>query len=175
LTAGYYLESISLTSAGSFNPAFIAANGATISGARNTLISAMISRTAYFNIRTSAFSDGEIRGFFTFNDLRGDFNDDDAVNAADYTVWRNSVGQTGTDLPADANSDGVVDSGDYLLWKGNFGHRFVNVVGGGGIELIPEPGSAILLAISAAVLLHLRRGRAARRQGTCRNTAKSGR
>lgn len=46
----------------------------------------------------------------------GDFNGDGAVDAADYTVWRDTNGST-TDLRADANGDGVVDQADYDLWK----------------------------------------------------------
>jgi hypothetical protein len=46
----------------------------------------------------------------------GDFNNDGFVNQADYTVWADSFGQTGSDLPADGNGDGVVDMADYTLW-----------------------------------------------------------
>ncbi len=42
------------------------------------------------------------------------------VDAADYTVWRDSLGQTGN-LAADANEDNIVDAEDYALWKANFG------------------------------------------------------
>ena len=46
--------------------------------------------------------------------LSGDFNDDGIVDAADYTVWRDTLGQTGQDLAADftgpsGTPDGVVD------------------------------------------------------------------
>jgi hypothetical protein len=157
VTSGYFLDTFELSSASSYNPAFIAANGGTVSGARSTLLAAMINRNAYFNLRTGAFPDGEIRGFFNFNDLRGDFNDDEGVNAADYTVWRNSLGQTGSNLPADADGDNVVDTDDYLLWKANFGHQFVHVVGGGGISLVPEPAPAIVAGIALAALVCGRR------------------
>ena len=53
--------------------------------------------------------------------LPGDFNRDGTVDAADYTVWRDSLGQTGNDLAADANEDNMVDADDYDLWKSNFG------------------------------------------------------
>ncbi|QDU56856.1 PEP-CTERM motif protein [Aeoliella mucimassa] len=51
----------------------------------------------------------------------GDYNGDGSVNLADYTIWRDSLGSTGTDLDADGNGDQVVDSADYTLWKDNFG------------------------------------------------------
>ena len=46
----------------------------------------------------------------------GDFNRDGIVYAADYTMWRNTLGST-TDLRADANLDGIVDQADYEVWK----------------------------------------------------------
>jgi len=50
----------------------------------------------------------------------GDFNRDGIINAADYTVWRDTLGST-TQLVADADGSGVVDAADYTLWKSNFG------------------------------------------------------
>jgi hypothetical protein len=51
-----------------------------------------------------------------------DFNDDGTVDAADFTVWRDSVGQSVTpgDL-GDANFDGAVDDADYTVWRDQFG------------------------------------------------------
>jgi len=45
-----------------------------------------------------------------------DFNRDGSVDAADYTIWRDTQGST-TDLRADANGDGVVDDTDHARWK----------------------------------------------------------
>ena len=51
-----------------------------------------------------------------------DFNHDGVVDAADYTVWRDSLGKTGMPFEgADANGNGVVDAPDYDLWKSKFG------------------------------------------------------
>ena len=52
--------------------------------------------------------------------LDGDYNDDGTVNFADYTVWRDHLGDT-VDLTADGDHSGVVDIGDYEVWKNNFG------------------------------------------------------
>jgi hypothetical protein len=52
--------------------------------------------------------------------VAGDYNGDGSVNAADYTVWRNTQGSA-DDLRADGNGDGVVDQADYDLWKSNVG------------------------------------------------------
>jgi serralysin len=53
--------------------------------------------------------------------FRGDFNGDGIVDAADYSVWRNSLGQTGAGLAADADANNRVDIADYLIWKTNLG------------------------------------------------------
>jgi hypothetical protein len=53
--------------------------------------------------------------------LIGDYNANGTVDAADYIVWRNSVGQVGAGLPADGNGNGQIDAADYNLWRANFG------------------------------------------------------
>ena len=50
--------------------------------------------------------------------LAGDYNHDGIVDAADYIVWRNTLGQIGTGLAADGNNNGQIDTGDYDVWKG---------------------------------------------------------
>ncbi|MCO6044074.1 dockerin type I domain-containing protein [Aeoliella sp. ICT_H6.2] len=45
--------------------------------------------------------------------LAGDYNADGKVNIADYTIWRNLLGETGLGLSADGNRDGVVSLMDY--------------------------------------------------------------
>ncbi len=55
-------------------------------------------------------------------ELAGDFNRDGNVDAADYSVWRNSLGQTGL-VPysgADGDGDGTVEQDDYAVWKAHF-------------------------------------------------------
>ena len=61
----------------------------------------------------------------TLGDVKvaGDYTGNYSTDAADYTLWRDSLGQTGTGLPADLNSDGIVDQADYDLWKSNFGNH----------------------------------------------------
>ena len=175
-TFGQYDHTFDMSLASTYNPAFIAASGGTVSFARGALQSAVANAQAYFNIKTTTFPNGEIRGFFEFNDLRGDFNHNNAVDAADYVVWRNSNGQMGAGLPADANLDGKVDIADYDFWRKNFGHVFIQSIGGAsgsqaGLSAasIPEPASVALLTIGLGAMRTLRR-----RYGTRRSTASSG-
>ncbi len=51
----------------------------------------------------------------------GDYNDDDAVNPADYTLWRDNLGAE-IDLPnRDPVNTGAITVDDYSTWKENFG------------------------------------------------------
>ena len=55
--------------------------------------------------------------------LPGDYNDDGVVDAADYTVWRNTLGQSVAILTtgADGDGDGTITMADYQVWKAHFG------------------------------------------------------
>jgi hypothetical protein len=83
--------------------------------------------------------------------IAGDFNQDGSVDAADYTVWRDSLGQTSEGLAADGSGptfgvpDGVVDEFDYALWISNFGAHAGN---GGASARVPEPTTTALLLLA---------------------------
>lgn len=70
----------------------------------------------------------------------GDYNDDGAVNAADYVLWRNSVG-TSTVLAND-NIGGTIGQNHYQQWRTNFGKT-----GGAGAVAIPEPVTVSLALV----------------------------
>ncbi|MEN1678133.1 MAG: sulfatase-like hydrolase/transferase [Planctomycetota bacterium] len=54
--------------------------------------------------------------------LAGDYNGDGIVNAADYTVWRDTLGQTvDQQTGADGDGDGVITLADYETWRNNYG------------------------------------------------------
>jgi CHRD domain/PEP-CTERM motif len=65
VTSGSYTVTLDLTSASSYNPAYITANGGTTAGAEAALAAAMAAGEAYLNIHTTVVPGGEIRGFLT--------------------------------------------------------------------------------------------------------------
>jgi hypothetical protein len=75
--------------------------------------------------------------------LAGDFNQDGAVNAADYVVWRKDLGTTYT-------------QNDYNVWRAHFGQTSGSGTGASVNAAVPEPASALLLAFSAAVRILVR-------------------
>jgi hypothetical protein len=64
VTSGAYSSVLDLTLASSWNPSYVSANGGTTAGAEAAFSAAMFANKAYWNIHSSAFPGGEIRGFF---------------------------------------------------------------------------------------------------------------
>jgi hypothetical protein len=64
-TSGSYDQTIDLTQASGYTPEFITASGGMVSDALNALIFGMADGQTYFEIDSSAFPGGEIRGFLT--------------------------------------------------------------------------------------------------------------
>src|SRR5215216_3578108 len=62
VTTGTYLQTFDLTLASTYNPAFITAHGGTVAGAQAAFIAGLTSGQTYFNIHSSQFPGGEIRG-----------------------------------------------------------------------------------------------------------------
>jgi hypothetical protein len=63
VTSGTMDQTYDLEQSSSWNPAFITANGGTTASAEAAFAAALIEEKTYFNIHTSEFSGGEIRGF----------------------------------------------------------------------------------------------------------------
>jgi len=90
--------------------------------------------------------------------LPGDYNFNGIVDAADYTVWRNSLGQAGNGLMADGNHDGHVDETDYGVWKSHFGLALgEGGQAGGKSTAVPEPHGLTLLGMMCVLLAAMTR------------------
>ncbi|MSV27823.1 MAG: CHRD domain-containing protein [Bryobacterales bacterium] len=63
--SGVYAHVFDTSLDGTFSAAFRAANGGTAAGAEAALAAGLAAGRAYYNIHTSAFPGGEIRGFLT--------------------------------------------------------------------------------------------------------------
>jgi beta-glucanase (GH16 family) len=77
--------------------------------------------------------------------LLGDYNHDGKVDGADYTVWRDSVGQSGIGLAADGSGNGKVDQSDYEMWQSHFGTTAGSGSGASANAAVPEPATLFLL------------------------------
>ncbi|MEX2172125.1 MAG: hypothetical protein WD851_22585 [Pirellulales bacterium] len=89
--------------------------------------------------------------------VAGDYNGNGVVDAADYTVWRDSYGRTGTpgQIAGDGTTtsnlngipDGVVDPWDFAFWRLNYGETFDP----GGTPISFQP-AAIIVQTSGVTL-----------------------
>jgi glucose/arabinose dehydrogenase len=124
------------------------------------LVASQISNPASFaedavgNLYFLNLGSGSIYKFTTNATLPGDYNRDGTVNAADYTVWRDTLGQHVTaHTGADGDGSGVIDAGDYTVWTTNFGTSVHTTPGAG--SAVPEPSAALLFfqAVSACAIM----------------------
>ena len=89
--------------------------------------------------------------------IEGDFNNDGVVDAADYTAWRNHLGDpTEQDINFHGDGRGGVDAVDYDKWKQHYADS-LDTSGGGGVPSlhanVPEPTALLLSAIATLVAL----------------------
>ena len=90
-----------------------------------------------------------------FQLFTGDFNGDGFVDAADYTVWRDTLGQSGVGLAADGDFNGVVDTNDYDVWRANFGTTVATTIT--STTAVPEPNTLVGGFLVAGMLLRRKR------------------
>jgi hypothetical protein len=103
------------------------------------------------NLLVAAFGGGgRIYRLDLVNDA-GDYNNDNAVDAADYVAWRKMLGQTGFDMLADGNGNNEIDDMDYGIWSSRFG----STVEAGLSSTVPEPSVfSILIGIIGYGMMH---------------------
>jgi hypothetical protein len=80
---------------------------------------------------------------FSVGALSGDYNVNGTVDAADYVLWRDTLGLSGSGPAADGNGNGQIDPGDYDVWRADFGQT----VGASAIASrpVPEPATFVML------------------------------
>jgi hypothetical protein len=92
-------------------------------------------------------------------DIAGDYNRNGIVDAADYVVWRKSVGQTVSlhGIGADGDGDGIIGQGDYNFWRARLGNA-----SGAASALasnVPEPATIASVFLLSICLLFRRMSR----------------
>jgi hypothetical protein len=88
--------------------------------------------------------------------LPGDYNGNDIVDAADFTVWRDRLGQnTPLDNTDPNDTDGMVTMAEYTFWKNSFGNSGSGSLGVGNV---PEPATLLLaiVIVLGSAFLHRR-------------------
>jgi T5SS/PEP-CTERM-associated repeat protein len=88
--------------------------------------------------------------------LPGDYNHNNVVDSADYVLWRNTLGQTGSGLAADGNGNGQVDAADFDIWRAHFGQTPGSGAAASENFAVPEPNPTTMLFL-AAVCFYFRR------------------
>ena len=84
--------------------------------------------------------------------LKGDFNYDGVVDAADYILWRHSYGHLVAPYTnGDGDGNGFVSPEDYQIWQANFGHSVGT--GLGSSATVPEPAASVLVLIGMAIVV----------------------
>jgi hypothetical protein len=90
--------------------------------------------------------------------LPGDYNENNAVDAADYALWRDHNG-TATALPNDDTAG--VGADDYTRWRTNFGRTAGAGSSASAAAAVPEPTGALSLLCAIFVAAGLFRCRPA--------------
>jgi hypothetical protein len=99
--------------------------------------------------------------------LAADFDGDGDVDGADLAKWKSDFDSKAT---SDADADGDSDGHDFLAWQ-----RQAGAAATGANAAVPEPGSAVLVAVAAGLgMTAVRRRRASLASGGERRRAREG-
>ncbi|MGI9457172.1 MAG: dockerin type I domain-containing protein, partial [Aeoliella sp.] len=82
----------------------------------------------------------------------GDYDRSGTVDAGDFTIWKESYGQTGLGMAADGNGDGVVNAADMTIWRNNLGASSTSsllVATGDSSDFVAQPANLVAVAPAA--------------------------
>ena len=137
--------------------------GSMIAG-RNAVVH-LISDDVYLDLRFTSWTPGGGGGYSYMRaepsapiGPTGDYNGDSAVEAADYVIWRQTLGDSAAPngSGADGNSNGSIEQGDYTYWRERYGNAAAGL--GSGSTSVPEPMTvSVALQLIAGLLCTFRR------------------
>jgi hypothetical protein len=131
---------------------------------RNAVVH-LVEEDIYLDLRFTSWADGRTDGGGGFGYLRavapaapmptGDYNGNGAVDAADYALWRDTIGQmVGTPgQGADGSGNGTIDAADYNFWQARFGNSAPAGNSAGLSLAVPEPMSTTAI-LAGLIALH---------------------
>jgi hypothetical protein len=80
----------------------------------------------------------------------GDYNGNGIVDVADYSVWRDHLGQDYDLLNRDPSANGPINAADYTFWASHFGNTGS---GAAARAAAPEPAGFVLLSLGSLTLV----------------------
>lgn len=115
----------------------VAVSGMTANG---TVIASLLAGVAHDAANNPSLASASTDNTVTFSSLPlGDYNQDGTVDAADYTVWQDTLGAiVAAFAGADGSGNGVVDQADYEVWKANYGTVAIGA-GGAAFAVVSSP------------------------------------
>jgi hypothetical protein len=129
----------------------------------------------YFDAWDGSYADANFVAYYDTEfpaGLLGDYNENNVIDAADYTTWRDAM-TAGLAIPNDPTG-GIAEEADFTYWRAHFGEVLGTGSGaaaGVATHAVPEPGSAVL-ACFAGIVAWWGRSRHAR-QRLCRQSRES--
>jgi hypothetical protein len=148
ITNGLDQELIDLQPGSAYTQTFIDASGGGVGDALTALIFGLVQGRMYLSINSSAYSGGEIGGFFT---IFPDSNDDGVIDSKDFDALAAHFNEFGTDIhTGDSNIDGYTNALDFNAIATNYGQS-VSFGSPAPGALIPEPATVLLLFCGAVI------------------------